>query len=316
MTNNNFIVVPDSNDQILGKLLYFTISKLLIQRKVLHKIVNDLDLPLYESNRNSYTDAFCSATGDIRDRTTVSYGDSSKTIKIYCRDNKREEQDLVVRELVKETLGSKTNQYEKLANLFMDKKTGHMSYDILSGDIDIDAEGYCVQACQLYELYQDSYNYSQIDHMIKSHFIAYMQATKVTPNGKIYFVPRTHLAQLQRFEDFMDLLEEHSSKETNVNANSLFVVDDEKQRNKMAHEFLHQISKDIQAYTGRLQYLIDSDSRSIHVIDKWGAKIQELEKMKKNYTDILQKQYEELDDSFSYLSLQLQELHLRKRQAA
>ena len=65
--------------------------------------------------RLSVGDAFRSATGDIRERIPVTAMGETNIYLAYCRDNKRTSADILSRELVKETLNQRTNNYEKLA---------------------------------------------------------------------------------------------------------------------------------------------------------------------------------------------------------
>lgn len=65
-------------------------------------------------------DAFRNATGRVTRSITQNSHGSQEIFRIYCRDNMRDGQ-IYSRELVRETVGLSTNQYEKLANVCYDR---------------------------------------------------------------------------------------------------------------------------------------------------------------------------------------------------
>ena len=123
MENNwKDIIGAASGDEahVLGKFLYFSLANILVDRQELTDLCeNILGVDYKGGTRLSVSDAFRSATGDIRERITVWHGSEQNICEVYCRDNKRAA-DKLSRELVKETLNLHTNQYRKLANLHSD----------------------------------------------------------------------------------------------------------------------------------------------------------------------------------------------------
>ena len=109
---------------MLGKFLYFSLANLLVDKEDLSKLCEDMGIPYAGGTRLSVGDAFRSATGDIRERIPVTAMGETNIYLAYCRDNKRTSADILSRELVKETLNQRTNNYEKLANISYDKKDG------------------------------------------------------------------------------------------------------------------------------------------------------------------------------------------------
>ena len=59
------------------------------------------------------------------------------TYQIYCRDNTKEDMNRISRQLVKETLGARTNDYTKLANIIFDKETETVYSENVVFDVDI-----------------------------------------------------------------------------------------------------------------------------------------------------------------------------------
>ena len=256
-------------------------------------------------------DAFKSATGDIRDRVTVRRDGAQRFYQIYCRDNKST-REVISRELVKETVNQHTNQYEKLANIHYDRADQRFGYDDLSYDDDVDAMKYCRQAERLFDLYQTCANRKQIE-TICMKYLCTMDATKVNVNGHVYFVPRYTMDQVVVFETFFEELSRLNRNNTPLSANSIYLIDDAKQRDKMTEEFYLAVKKDIIRYQERADYFIQSGCSSPSTMERWVVKIQELEEKKRHYEDILRRELSGLDDEFQSLRLLSQELSLRAR---
>ena len=152
---------------------------------------------------------------------------------------------MISRELVKETVREDTNEYKKMANISFSKDGGIFSYDNLVSDPHVDPLSYCLEAQRLFELYQTCVGRRQIETVLQN-YVESMQAVKAA-RGHLYFVPRDYMAKLNLFEDFVKLLEDNNqfqrSGRVPLDANSMFVVDDAKQREKMASAFydIHEV---------------------------------------------------------------------------
>lgn len=120
------------SQNMLGKLLYFSLPSVLVDKDDLRQLCVDMNIPYAGGNRLSVSDAFRSATGDVRDRIISEEYGERRIYQIYCRDNRRISDSVISRELVKETMHQETNQYEKLANISYDKDSQIFSYDNLA----------------------------------------------------------------------------------------------------------------------------------------------------------------------------------------
>ena len=189
---------------MLGKFLYFTLANLLVEKEALSDLCESMGIPYAGGNRLSVSDAFRSATGDIRERIPVTSMGESHIYLAYCRDNKRTS-GVLSRELVKETLNQQTNRYEKLANISYDKEDGIFRCDNLVMDDAVDVPGCCRRAEELFELYQRCANRKQIE-TICTNYLRSIEATKLSITGHMYFVPRTYMDKVDIFEDFINLL--------------------------------------------------------------------------------------------------------------
>lgn len=294
---------------MLGKFLYFSLSSLLIDREALKKLCEDTGIPYAGGTRLSVGDAFRSATGDIRERIPVTSMGETNIYLAYCRDN-RHTNDVLSRELVKETLNQKTNQYEKLANISYDKRDGVFRCDNLVPDAAVDVRGCCRRAEELFELYKVCANRKQVETICVS-YLRSLEATKLSITGHMYFVPRTFMDKVDAFEDFITLLGGMNRKGTPLMVNSFYIIDDEKQRGKMTEEFYAAVEKEIVAYQERCDYLIKSGSQSPVVMDRWVLKVKGLEEKKKHYEAVLQRELDGLDDEFGTLKFLAQELQVR-----
>ena len=224
------------SQNMLGKLLYFSLPSVLVDKDDLRQLCVDMNIPYAGGNRLSVSDAFRSATGDVRDRIISEEYGERRIYQIYCRDNRRISDSVISRELVKETMHQETNQYEKLANISYDKDSQIFSYDNLAYDSQIDAMAYCRRAEELFELYQRCANRRQVE-TICVNFLRMLESTKLSVNGHLYFVPRHNMEKVDIFEDFVAELSRLSRNQTHLMANSIYIIDDAKQRQKMTEEF-------------------------------------------------------------------------------
>ena len=106
---------------------------------------------------------------------------------------------------------------------------------------------YCIQAEQLFELYQTCANRKQIE-TICLKFLRSLDATKVSVNGHLYFVPRHTMEQVVVFETFIEEVSRLNRNNTPLFANSFYLIDDAKQRDKMTEEFYLAVKKEIAQY--------------------------------------------------------------------
>lgn len=170
ITNFKDIVGASNADQahMLGKFLYFSLSNILVEKEPLLQLCEQLGIPYAGGKRISASDAFRSATGDIKDRLVIGHKGAQQIYAVYCRDNERAP-DLLSRELVKETLNQKTNRYEKLANIYYDRSDNRFGYENIGFDADIDAVTYCQRAEELFALYQRCANRRQIETICQAY---------------------------------------------------------------------------------------------------------------------------------------------------
>ncbi len=311
VTNFQDIIGAANGDKtsVLGKFLYFSLANILVEKEALAQLCEDLSIPYSGSKRISVSDAFRSATGDIKDRITVKTPGEHHIYAVYCRDNAHTE-DVYSRELVKETLNQRTNQYEKLANIFYDRRDNRFGYDNIGFDADIDPLNYCRRAEELFELYQICANRRQIETICLS-YLRMLEATKVSTTGHLYLSRGSTWRKWTRFETFIEQLSDMNQNDNALSVNSFYIIDDAKQRDKMTEEFYSAVKKEIALYQEKADYLIQSGSRSPSVMERWVNKIATLEQKKQHYEEILRRELDGLDDEFETLRLLSQELSVR-----
>ena len=307
---NHFVGASHGEEaNMLGKFLYFSLANLLVEKEALSDLCKSLGIPYSGGTRLSVSDAFRSATGDIKERKPVTRMGETHIYLAYCRDNKHTG-NILSRELIKETLNQQTNRYEKLANISFDKRSRLFSYDNLVYDSEVDAAKYCRRAEELFELYQTCANRKQIE-TICLNYIRGLEATKLSVNGYLFFVPRHSMERVGVFEDFLSQASSLSRVESSFTANSIYVIDDARQRDKMTEEFYSAVKKEIAEYQERADYFIKSECQSPSVMERWVAKIRALESKKLHYEQVLRRELDGLDDEFSALKLLAQELQVR-----
>lgn len=204
--------------------------------------------------------------------------------------------------------------YRDLMQHLKDKEPAYY-YDNLEADPNVDALSCCQDAQELFALYQTCASRRQIDTLLQN-YLDTMQAVKAA-RGRIYFIPRDYMPKLALFEDFIALLEQHNQHKyadrLPLDANSMFVVDDEKQRSKMALAFYRTIQKDLAEYEKRATHLIQSGNQSPAIMDRMVLSIRELERKKIYYESILKQELHEVDEQYTSLRYLSDELQIRAR---
>jgi ribosomal protein S16 len=208
-------------------------------------------------------------------------------------------------------LGTDTNRYIKLANLYFNRESSAFWYECGDTDMDVDTEKYCHQAENLFALYQNCYGRNPVETIV-DNFIVEMDAVKISVHGKLFFVPRHKMGMVDILEDFIGELNANNlNSGTQMSANSIFVINDEKQRGKMEEEFYTTVRKELEMYQERLQHFIQTGAQSRAVIDRWLDKISSLKAKKQKYEELFKKELNLLNDDFDVINLQSQELQIR-----
>ena len=112
-------------------------------------------------------------------------------------------------------------------------------------------------------------------------------------------------------EDYIAAISEHNLNDNHIISNSMFVVDDEKQRQKMTEEFYVNYKRNIEAYQKAIRRFINTGCDSPKVISRWMQKIATLQQKKATYEGVLQRQLDDLNSDFKMLQMQSQELQVR-----
>ena len=300
---------------IIGKFFYYSIAGILVPRQEFENVGMALGLPKFKPAKASKSGAYRTATTAIKDKVTVKDGANKITYQIYCRDNTKEDINRISRQLVKETLGARTNDYTKLANIIFDKETETVYSENEVFDVDIDVKAYCEQAQELYEKFCDCYTTEQVTAVIDDQ-LSRMQANKISVKGNLFFIPNQYLPLLNILEDYIESLAKYNlNDDCTIVCNSMHVVDSERQREKMAEEFYNNYKRDIEMYQKSIQKFIDSGGTSPTVIERWIKKINALNQKKSTYEDILRQRLDNLDKDYALLKMQAQELIVRNNKS-
>lgn len=257
----NLMVVPGNAGGIIGKFFYYSLANILIPKEQFIRVGMDFGLPKFKPAKESKAGAYRNATTALKERIEVKDSAGTRIYRIYCRDNKKEDAAHIYRELVKETLNVRTNEYKKLANIVFDKKTETMFSEDESYDPDVDVAVYSQQALTLYERYCTCYTLDHVDSVIQDQ-LDRLQANKISIHGNLYFIPNPYLQKLNMLEDYIDAISQYNLGGGLVMSNSMFVVDDDRQRQKMTEEFYINYKRDIEQYKERIQHFIDNGCTS------------------------------------------------------
>lgn len=163
---------------------------------------------------------------------------------------------------------------------------------------------------ELYDRLCTCYTTDHVESVIQDQ-LDRMQANKISIHGNLYFIPNPYLPSLNILEDYIEAISRHNLNDGLVMSNSMFVVDDERQRQKMTDEFYANYKRDIEFYQQRIQHFIDNGCNSDVVISRWIQKIQGLQKKKKMYEEVLKRQLDALNSDYAMLQMQSEELRVR-----
>lgn len=305
--------------EILGKFLYYSFPRLMIDREQFRDLVARYGFPSSTREKHSAVDAFRCATTDVRDRVVEERNGEPNIARIYFRDNKRVNGNLISRELVEETVNETTNNYRKLANVQLDKDTGYIYVTDVDCFTSRDVDGYCDKVKELYKLYLDCVGNRQIE-TVADKYISSLNAIKVSARGYHFFVPKQYMGYIDDLEDFMEDLSgmnlytpANKAVRKEISINSMYVADDEKQRKKMATEFYLYMQKQIQDYQDKIEKLIKAGSQSDAILTRRLNRVNTLEDKKYDYEVILKQRLDDMDSEFEYLRTLCDEYKLRVR---
>ena len=99
----DFAAVQNDGNGVLGKVLYYSLSNILIDKEKFGELCASIGFPYQPARRTALADAFRSATGDIYERLVMKTDSGPQIFKIYCQDNKAPH-GTISRELIKETV--------------------------------------------------------------------------------------------------------------------------------------------------------------------------------------------------------------------
>ena len=322
MEAKDLMVINGENgesSEILGKFLYYSFPRLIINRKKFLELVARYGFSPSIREKHSSVDAFRCATTDVKERIVEERNGEPNIARIYFRDNKRVIGNIVSRELVEETVDETTNNYRKLANVQLDKDSG----DIFVTDVDCftkrDVYKYTDKVKELYNLYLDSVGNRQIE-TVADKFVSSLNAIKISARGYHFFVPKQYMGYIEDLEDFMEDLSglnlyapANKAIRKEISINSMYVADDEKQRKKMATEFYLYMQKQIQDYQDKIEKLIKGGSQSDAILTRWLNRVSTLEDKKYDYEVILKQRLNDMDSEFEYLKTLCDDYKLRVR---
>lgn len=201
-------------------------------------------------------------------------------------------------------------QCRRPVNIVLDKESEIITLEDAAYNPIVDSQPYFDQVQESFQLYRRCVNRRQMDTVL-GKMLDDMEAVKIQSRGGMYFVPRQHMARIDVFEDFLETMNEHALSENQVDVNSMYVVDNERQREKMSHEFYVALKKEIETYQERASHLINTGCESPAIMARWVSKIRELGKKRRRYEDLFQRQISEVDGEFNTLQGFARELQVR-----
>jgi len=235
-TTNMYAVKGGSGNDILGNLVWFSVSDMEILRDDLVNLATNVGLPeKYVPALIRPSDAFRRATSEIGG---VLRAGEDITEVLMVREVLSAE-DRVVRHLIKETRDKKnvTLNYEKIGEIVFERQWGSVSTTAITDE----AKPALNKAKILYSKYRDYFISDHIRRLIKAA-LGDCQAVGVRPAGAVYFTPAAYEPTIKALNTLVKMLPGNS-----VEMHYLPVVNAEEQKvmleEKLRGHVLTQVSQ-------------------------------------------------------------------------
>jgi len=194
--NNN----TDNTNNILGNLLWFTVSDLEILREDLIKLMQHSGVPeKYIPAPIRPTDAFRRATSEVSG-VINSVGDETTVLMVreVLSDEER-----IVRHVILERRDKKQIRlsYDQIGSIEFDRRTE----TIIASASEDSSRAAAVKSKMLFDRYRDYYSADHIRRMLKT-VLDDCQAVGVRPSGGIYFVPRLYESTVKALSSLIKTL--------------------------------------------------------------------------------------------------------------
>ena len=199
-TTSLYAVKGGSNDNILGNLVWFSVSDMEILRDELVKIANNVGLPeKYVPAPIRPSDAFRRATSEIGG---VLKAGEEITEVLMVREVLSAE-DRVIRHLIKETRDKKNVKlnYEKIGEIEFERQWGTVTTTAITDE----AKPALKKAKVQYNKYRDYFVGDHIRKLIKT-VLNECQAIGVRPAGAVYFTPASHEPTIKALNTLVKML--------------------------------------------------------------------------------------------------------------
>jgi len=200
INNANLYAVKGGNtDNILGNLVWFSVSDMEILRDDLVKLATNVGLPekyVPAPIRNS--DAFRRATSEIGGVLKLDSGSTVLMVREVLSD-----EDKIIRHLIKESRDQRNVQlnYEKIGEITFERQWGTMSTTALTDE----AKPALHKAKVQYNKYRDYFVGDHLRKMIKT-VLGECQAVGVRPAGAIYFTPAAYEPTIKALNTLVKML--------------------------------------------------------------------------------------------------------------
>ena len=303
------LVVTDSRNRNIGSLMYFTIPKMLIPVEMANELIKEAHLSsTYFGNSYNNTYAFKTATSAIIPKDNFA---SKYRVRLLENDRENEENEFQIkREIKKEIISTTENKMEHLGNVWLDKKTGNISFNLTPAvaNLDYDLRSDILKSVDYYEKIKSCYSEERLTRAVLRMLFTDLDATSVAAYGNIFFIPEYKKELLMNLEHFFILLKDKAykhnllySEKSVISFVTLPVITEKKFIEEYSKDFRVSANKEIDWLLKRLTE-IKKNGASQKVIDTIEAKIAKISKKIANYSECLNTELEDLDASLYEVS--------------
>lgn len=342
MDFNNLIAVKGQNVSYIGKLVYFTVGKTLIKEKTIKEILNNCCIDeSYISGKYSELHAFKTATKLMENRHKM-YNKNGEIeyYNIRILDNEKENDgELYVREIKKEIIDERKNKMiylgnfifyyenakrnlalkkqaeengEPLGGLKLEKEVDFILNPATINEVDFDLKKECEKIISMYEYAKDAFNENRIVDLVEKYIEEELDASKVNIHGKLYFIPIYKNEELNKLEQFFEMIKSENRAEGYINFVAIPVMNEEKYIEEYTQEYYSMAQEEIELIQKRLQYFAQRDTINEKIVNKWIEKIQKFMDKKAKYEEIFKRKLDDINDDIMVINRLVKEIEIKK----
>ncbi|NBI07638.1 DUF6744 family protein [Senegalia massiliensis] len=320
--NSNFVAINSNveGNNIIGKLVYYTIGETMLNEKEVFNILDDCGISKdIVAKKHTSTQAFKTATKKIQKRGILLSDPMTGDINKYhliVEDNKTEDNgNLWVREIKLEKVKERNNNYTYMGNFIYDKVTDKASYSLNSAtmkSVGYDITKLCDYAMEEFEREAHGFNKNRLNNFMTKYMKEILDGSSVKIRAKVWFVPIYKANELLKLENFIEILSKKNTEDGTVEIMSIPLMHEEKYVERYTREFHNTVNFELNEIYKHINRIMKQENSRPETMDTWIQKGKSVLEKKQKYEKVFKRNFEVMEEDMEILNRQLQELEIRK----